>query len=249
MTEPVVELIDLVAARSEARGRRPDLVGVTGSVAVGKSSMAAELAAALQARYRLTVEIVSTDGFLLPNATLEPLGRAFHKGFPDTYDTAGLIDFLETIRSGAEATFPLYDHIRYDLSAERGRIENPDIVIVEGLNLFGSSAVAGDRRVAECLDERIYVDADTSVVATWFVDRFMKFRVQAASNPDSFYSMFVDMSDSDAVATAELVWDEINGVNLREHIAPARSEATIIVTKADDHSIESIEIAELGFPI
>jgi len=218
---------DLIRARRE--GRAPYLVGITGAVAAGKSTLAAELAEALAAD-GLRVEIVATDGFLMDNAALTARGALNRKGFPESYDVAAMRAALATIRTGP-ADFPGYSHIRYDIDpALSRRLAPPDVLIVEGLSLHAGAAALG-------LDLLIYLDADEAVLEGWFSERFVGLWRAAEHDPTSFYARFRHMTEPETRAFAVQVWRAINLPNLREHIAGGREVADLVVRKGADHAI------------
>jgi len=213
------------------------VVGVTGSVASGKSTLCKAVADSL--RSTLSVEVVSTDGFLLPNESLARSGLLNRKGFPETYDTALLSGALQRARFGP-VNIPGYSHTTYDRARTLDRvIHRPDIVIVEGLGL---SPTGNQRDPSALLDLLVYVDASESDLEAWFVGRFMKFWREAETNPSSFYSRFRSMPEPDAEAFARQVWSDINLPNLREHISPAKRQADLLVSKSADHAMQ------LSFP-
>lgn len=203
------------------------VVGVTGSVAAGKSTLCAALKAALEPALR--VEVVSTDGFLFPNAALNERGTLMRKGYPETYDAAGLAAALRGVREGP-VTVPGYSHVIYDIDPALARVvAPPDILIVEGLGL--TPRPAG-------LDLLIYIDAEEADLEDWFATRFMDFWRAAEADPTSFYARFRAMSETETEAFArERVWTQMNLPNLREHIIRARDEADVVVRKQADHSL------------
>jgi type I pantothenate kinase len=206
------------------------VVGVTGSVAAGKTTFCTATASHL--RSTLQVEIASTDGFLLPNTVLAERGLLKRKGYPETYDADLLSGALQRARWGL-VCIPGYSHTTYDRAADFDRtIDRPDILIVEGLGLSPSG---GPRDPAALLDMLIYLDASESDIETWFTSRFMKFWREAEGNPSSFYARFRNLSEEEAEAFAHQVWTSINLPNLREHIAPARNHADLLVSKSADH--------------
>jgi type I pantothenate kinase len=222
----------ILALRSPAG---PVIVGVTGSVAAGKSVFAAALAKALAAEGR-RIEIVATDGFLRTNADLDAAGLSSEKGFPVSYDTAALKAALKAIRKGP-AVFPGYSHTTYDVEPALARtIAPPDILIVEGLNLALNAP--GAPRLVDCL---IYLDAEEADLEAWFVARFMGLWAAAAHDPTSFYTRFRGMTPEAAEAFARMVWTGINLRNLRDHIIHARAMADLVVRKGPDHGIVAVE--------
>lgn len=214
------------------------IVGVTGSVAAGKTSLCSGIAAHL--RSTLHIETISTDGFLLPNDVLETRGLTLRKGFPESYDTALLSGVLQRVRWGAVRA-PGYSHTLYDRAPELDRtINRPDIVLVEGLGLSSGPC---QRCPAALLDILIYIDAAEEDLETWFVRRFMGFWREAESNPASFYARFRAMAEPDAEAFARAVWAGINLPNLRDHILPGREQADMVIRKSLDHALHLARIA------
>jgi type I pantothenate kinase len=223
-----------IAARLTARATpgRPLLVGLTGSVASGKSVLSAAIKAALEARHR--VETVSTDGFLLDNATLDARGLTLRKGYPETYDAAALVRALQQVPV-APTVFPGYSHVTYDVDPQLARtIDGPEILLVEGLGL---SPLPGGYNAADQLDVLIYLYARESDLEDWFIGRFISFWKLAENDPASFYAQFRTMAEPDAEIFARTVWQRINLPNLREHIVQARAHADLILDKARDHTL------------
>jgi type I pantothenate kinase len=237
------EAVGLAVVVEALRRRRPAvgcfIIGVTGAVAVGKSTFSAALQGALEAwPERPIVERVSSDGFLHANAVLDRLGLTARKGFPESYDVGALRAALAGVRT-APAVFPSYSHTTYDVDAGLARtIAAPDILIIEGLSLNADPATDGP--VAGLLDALIYLDADEADIEGWFVDRFLGFWAAAEHDPASFYARFRQLDRDQAAQMAGVVWAQINRPNLRQYIAPARAAADIIVHKAADHRIAAV---------
>ncbi|MDT0185721.1 type I pantothenate kinase [Microbacterium sp. ARD31] len=226
----------------------PFIVAVAGSVAVGKSTVA-RLLRELMSRWPGTprVELVTTDGFLYPNAELERRGIMDRKGFPESYDRRALVEFLLAVKSGeAEVKAPYYSHMRYDIIPDaQVTVRRPDVIIVEGLNVLASAPNPHDIAVSELFDFSIYVDADHDHIAQWYVNRFLALREAAFSNPNSFFKVFADISDDEAVTRALGYWNEINLPNLVENVEPTRHRARLILRKAADHTVETVRLRKL----
>ena len=230
---PVHALAADLAARRPSTG--PLIVGLTGAVAAGKSTLAGELKTILADQAK--VEIIATDGFLRPNAELTELGLLEQKGFPPTYDNDRFRAALTDIRTGP-AIFPTYSHTAYDIDPALARtLSSPDILIVEGLNLQ-HRAVAPE--AADPLDLLIYLDADEADLESWYVARFLELWEAAEHDPTSFYTRFRSMSRDQTEDLARMVWTGVNLKNLRENIILARDTADLVVRKAADHAIVEV---------
>ena len=229
---PLTSLVEHVVAAHATRV--PLVVGLGGSVAVGKSTFAAALAAALaDALGPRRVEVVSTDGFLFPNAVLIERDLFARKGFPESYDEAGIIAFLGLVRAAdPDATAPIYSHDVYDVIDERRAVGTPDICIVEGVNVL---------RFTEHLDVSVYLHAEEEHLIAWYSDRFVRECVAAGDDESSFYRSWADLAESEQRALAVQFWAAINHPNLVEHIAPTASRADAVVVKGPDHAIDRIE--------
>lgn len=233
-------------------GKAPYIIGVAGSVAVGKSTTARVLEALL-ARWPNTpkVSLVTTDGFLLPNAELNRLGFMERKGFPESYDTAALLRFLARVKAGERhVAAPLYSHLVYDvLPGEQTVIDRPDILIVEGLNVLQPPRLPRDARpvpfVSDYFDFSVYIDADEDLLRKWYVDRFMALRQTAFRKPESFFRRYAETPEDEALKIANGLWDRINLPNLRENIFPTRPRADLILRKGESHMIEEVALRKL----
>jgi type I pantothenate kinase len=249
-TQELARVADIFLGKTA--GERPYLIGIAGSVAVGKSTTA-RVMRALLARWpnHPRVELVTTDGFLLANRELERRGLMHRKGFPESYDTRRLVQFVADLKAGAPvASAPVYSHLTYDIvpDAEQ-RVERADIVIIEGLNVLqGADGRAGDGNrpfVSDFFDFSIYVDATEADVRGWFLDRFRRLRDTAFRNPRSFFRRYADMPEAEAMAFAGRVWEEINGLNLRENIEPTKERAHLILEKAGSHEVTGVRLRRL----
>ncbi len=227
----------------ERAKRVPFIIGVAGSVAVGKSTVS-RLLKELLSRWEGTpsVALVTTDGFLYPNAELERRGIMARKGFPESYDRLALLQFVADIKSGAEkVSAPVYSHLSYDIvPGETVDIESPDVVIIEGLNVLQGPGENQAVTLSDYFDFKIYVDADTENIASWFLNRFTKLRDSAFTNPKSYFHRYAEMDEAKAFARAEEIWATINLPNLVQNIAPTRSRATLVLQKGARHAVERV---------
>ena len=227
----------------------PFVVAIAGSVAAGKSTVARVLRAVL-ARWPAhpNVALVTTDGFLHPNAVLEARGLMHRKGFPESYDVGRLLRFLSDAKAGRPAVdAPVYSHLVYDVvPGEVLTVRRPDVLILEGINVLqpppAHAAERGRLAVSDYIDLSIYVDADEADLRRWYVDRFLRLRDTAFRDPRSYFRRYAELSEPDAAATAERIWREINYVNLVENIEATRERATVILRKGPSHAVEEVRL-------
>jgi type I pantothenate kinase len=232
--------------------KTPYIIGVAGSVAVGKSTTARVLQALL-ARWSHVprVGLVTTDGFLFPNAILEREGLMEKKGFPESYDLPALLRFLADVKAGRHPVrAPIYSHLVYDVLPNHWvEVDRPDILIVEGLNVLQTGGLPRDGKaipfVSDFFDFAVYLDADEDVLLGWYVDRFLALRQTAFQDPKSFFHRYAQLSDAEATATATAIWTRINLVNLHENILPTRPRADLILKKGTSHRVEEVALRRL----
>ncbi|GMA91201.1 hypothetical protein GCM10025869_17300 [Homoserinibacter gongjuensis] len=224
------------------------MIGVAGSVAVGKSTTA-RLLRELLARWEDTprVELVTTDGFLLPNAELERRGLMERKGFPESYDRRALLRFVSRVKSGVEEVrAPVYSHLHYDIVRDAEIVvRRPDILIVEGLNVLQPPAPGARLAVSDLFDFTVYVDARTVDIERWYVERFLRLQRGAFADPRSYFHRFAALDEDDAIALAHSIWQSINGPNLEQNIAPTRARASLVLRKAADHTVSNVLIRKI----
>lgn len=227
----------------------PYIISIAGSVSVGKSTSARILQALLsQWPTERKVDLITTDGFLYPLATLTEKKLLKKKGFPESYDIHRLVEFVSDIKSGKRnVQAPIYSHLTYDIIPDQFNVvDQPDIMILEGLNVLQSGmnyqSSPHNVFVSDFVDFSIYVDADEELLKHWYIHRFLKFRRGAFADPNSYFHHYAKLSEEEAVQTASTIWDEINGLNLKQNILPSRDRANLILVKGDDHAIQTVKL-------
>lgn len=237
---------------AEEEGKMPYIIGVAGSVAVGKSTTS-RVMQALLSRWPNTpkVELVTTDGFLLSNRVLLEQGLMERKGFPESFDGAALLHFLSDVKAGnRNVKAPVYSHLSYDVVPdEHVTVDRPDILIVEGLNVLAPNRPSKDGTgvpfVSDYFDFSVYLHAEQDQLEKWYVDRFMRLRETAFRDPRSYFTKYAEVSDEEAVAIARDIWTRINLRNLRDNVLPTRERASLILTKGASHQIEEVALRKL----
>lgn len=258
---PVSQLLSLYASSVQSlhdstgeffgsnQARTPFIIGIAGSVAVGKSTVA-RLLKLLMKRWAgiPNVELVTTDGFLYPNSELERRGLMAKKGFPESYDRKALLQFVSDIKSGKQNVMaPVYSHLAYDIvPGEHEIVTSPDVLIVEGLNVLQPPGIGQELALSDYFDFSIYIDADTNNIEKWYLSRFEQLWSTAFTNPRSYFNaLTTELTQQQALQRAQGFWKDINLVNLKENIEPTRSRATLVMQKGDEHRVEQVLLRKI----
>lgn len=258
---PVSHLLSLYASQAqklhsassnflgERTAKTPFIIGIAGSVAVGKSTVA-RLLKELMSRWEGTprVELVTTDGFLYPNAELERRGILDRKGFPESYDRKRLLKFVSDVKSGVESvTAPVYSHLSYDIvEGELEEVRTPDVLILEGLNVLQPPAIGQELALSDFFDFTIYIDANPKTIESWYLSRFLQLWTSAFTNPRSyFHPLTKQLNQEQAMERAVGFWKNINLPNLRENIEPTRSRAKLVMQKGDEHRVQQVLLRKI----
>jgi type I pantothenate kinase len=258
---PVSHLLSLYASQmqklhsasskflGERSAKTPFIIGIAGSVAVGKSTVA-RLLKELMSRWEGTprVELVTTDGFLYPNAELERRGIMDRKGFPESYDRKRLLKFVSDVKSGVESvTAPVYSHLSYDIvDGEYEEVKTPDVLILEGLNVLQPPAIGQELALSDFFDFTIYIDANPKTIEKWYLSRFLQLWTSAFTNPLSyFHPLTKQLNQEQAIERAQGFWRNINLPNLRENIEPTRSRAKLVMQKGDEHRVQQVLLRKI----
>lgn len=255
---PLARLLNLYVAARQSRNSvlnnflsnqesaPPFIIGIAGSVAVGKSTTA-RLLKALLSRWdnHPKVELVTTDGFLYPKKVLDKRGIMHRKGFPESYDIKQLVAFVSDVKAGKpNLEVPVYSHITYDITDDVKVVDRPDVLIIEGLNVLqsGMDYPHDPHRVfvSDFLDFSLYVDAESTIIEQWYVERFLKFRQGAFTKPGSYFSHYTKLTEPQAIEKAHSIWQAINGVNLDANILPTKGRAHLILQKGQNHKVEQV---------
>lgn len=258
---PVSHLLSLYASQmqklhsasskflGERSAKTPFIIGIAGSVAVGKSTVA-RLLKELMSRWEGTprVELVTTDGFLYPNAELERRGIMDRKGFPESYDRKRLLKFVSDVKSGVEnVTAPVYSHLSYDIvDGEYEEVKTPDVLILEGLNVLQPPAIGQELALSDFFDFTIYIDANPKTIEKWYLSRFLQLWTSAFTNPRSyFHQLTKQLNQEQAIERAQGFWQNINLPNLRENIEPTRYRAKLVMQKGDEHRVQQVLLRKI----
>lgn len=242
------ETRDFLDGAVSVPGVTPFIIGVAGSVAVGKSTISRVLRELLS-RWPGTprVDLITTDGFLYPNAELERRGLMDRKGFPESYDRRSLIEFVSAIKAGEpRVSAPVYSHLVYDIvPGAEVVVQRPDVLIVEGLNVLQPAPQGQALAVSDLFDFTVYVDAATADVEAWYIERFLRLRASSFADPESYFHRYAGVSDDEAIATARDIWVRINGRNLAENVLPTRERATLVLRKGPNHVVDRVLVRKI----